>query len=346
MKKLLSILLALALVSSFCISFAEGIDGQGKEYDIIYLTPSTASQFWTYIGIGIENALKDAQEKYNVKINLSTVGPAEEAQTEDYVTAFEQAIAKQPDAIITATLAIDATVPKAKEATKNGIVLNFVNCGLGVGDDGAHQENYNQFYFCSNDTIGELAGQAFIAAMEKKGLALDKGVVGINTNVVNEALNHRVDSFRAYLTEKAPGLKQTDTYYNGNVVEKSQANAENIISTYGDELVGMYSGNNITGDGVALAVKGAGLGSKIVSVAVDSDDTEIQALQEGNLDAIIVQDAYAQGYKGMENAILTLILGKNPEEVKQVNCPPVIITPDNMNTDEMQDLLDPTRLKK
>ena len=346
MKKLLSILLALALVASLSLSFAEGIDGQGKEYDVIYLTPSTASQFWTYIGIGIENALKDAEANYNVKINYSTVGPAEEAQTEDYVTAFEQAIAKQPDAIITATLAIDATVPKAKEATKNGIVLNFVNCGLGVGDDGANQDYYNEFYFCSNDTIGELAGEAFMAAMEKKGLPTDKGIVGINANVVNEALNHRVDAFKAYIAEKAPGLQQTETYYNGNVVEKSQENAENIISTYGDQLVGMYSSNNITGDGVALAVKGAGLGGKIVSVAVDSDDAEIQALKEGYIDAIIVQDAYAQGYKGMENAILTLILGKNPEEVKQVNCPPVIITPDNMNTEEMQDLLDPTRLKK
>ena len=31
--------------------------------------------------------------------------------------------------------------------------------------------------------------------------------------------------------------------------------------------------------------------------------------------------AYAQGYKCMENAILTLINGENPESEKQVNCP-------------------------
>ena len=293
---------------------------EGKTYSIIYLTPSTASQFWTYVGIGIENAMKDMEEKEGVKIEFSTVGPAEESQTEDYVTAFEQCIAKKPDAIVTATLAIDATVPKAKEATQNGIVLNFVNCGLGVGDDGAHEEDYNQFYYCSNDTIGE--------------------------NVENEALNHRIQSFRDYMAANAPDLTLTDTYYNGNVVETSQANAENIISTFGSELIGMYSGNNITGDGVCLAVQAAGIGDKIVSVAVDSDDTEIAALGNGSLDAIIVQDAYAQGYKCMENAIQTLINGSNPESVKQVNCPPVIITSSNMNDKEMQDLLDPTRLKK
>ena len=48
----------------------------------------------------------------------------------------------------------------------------------------------------------------------------------------------------------------------------------------------------------------------------------------------------------MENAILTLLEGKNPESKKQVNCPPVVINSENMAYEEMQDLLDPTRLKK
>jgi ribose transport system substrate-binding protein len=321
-------------------------DVKGQTYDIVYLTPSTASQFWTYVEVGIKNAMIDMEDKYGITVNYSTVGPAEESQTEDYVTAFEQTIAKQPDAIVTATLAIDATIPKAQEATQNGIVLNFVNCGLGVGDDGANADAYNEFYYCSNDTIGEMAGQAFLEAMEKKGISTDSGVVGVTTNVENEALNHRVDGFRNYLTENAPGLTQTDTYYNDNVVETSQSNAENIISTYGDELVGLYSGNNITGDGVCNAVQAAGIGDQIVNVAVDSDDTEIAALEGGYCDAIIVQDAYQQGYLCMENAILTLMLGENPESKQQVNCPPVIITQDNMNDSEIQDLLDPTRLAK
>lgn len=362
MKKIVAMLLVLVMVFSFtaCKSTTsknsdttkptqsgtnEGTDtDSGKTYDVVYLTPSTASQFWTYVGIGIENAIKDLEDKEGITVNFSTVGPAEESQTEDYVTAFEQTIAKKPDAIVTATLAIDATVPKAEEATKNGIILNFVNCGLGSGNDGAHADAYNQFYYCSNDTIGEMAAQAFIDAMATKGIT--EGIVGVNMNVENEALNHRIQSFRDYMAANAPSITLTDTYYNGNVVETAQANAENIISTYGDKLVGMYSGNNITGDGVCLAVQSSGIGSKIVSVAVDSDDTEIAALKNGSLDAIIVQDAYAQGYKCMENALLTLITGSNPETEKQVNCPPVVITSANMDDSAMQDLLDPTRLKK
>lgn len=356
MKKVVSMLLVGAMTLSLAACSGGKSSGSSddkssskggsdkKSYHVIYLTPSTASQFWTYVGIGIENAMKDIEESEGITVDYEVVGPAEESQTEDYVTTFEQCIGKQPDAIVTATLAIDATVPKAQEATNAGIVLNFVNCGIGTGDDGANEDYYNEFYYCSNDTIGEMAAEAFKDAMDAKGVT--SGVLGMNTNVENEALNHRIDGFRTKIAEIAPELELTDTYYNGNDVETAQKNAENIISTYGDKLIGMYSGNNITGDGVCNAVADSNVGDKFINVAVDSDDIEIQALKNGVLDAIIVQDAYAQGYKCMENALCTLIDGKNPESKKQVNCPPVVITKDNMDDSDMQDLLDPTRLQK
>lgn len=177
MKKVVSMLLVGAMTLSLAACSGGKSSGSSddkssskggsdkKSYHVIYLTPSTASQFWTYVGIGIENAMKDIEESEGITVDYEVVGPAEESQTEDYVTTFEQCIGKQPDAIVTATLAIDATVPKAQEATNAGIVLNFVNCGIGTGDDGANEDYYNEFYYCSNDTIGEMAAEAFKDAM-------------------------------------------------------------------------------------------------------------------------------------------------------------------------------------
>ncbi len=79
--------------------------------------------------------MKDYEAQLGVKIEYSITGPAEEVDAEGYVSALENAIASQPGPILTATLNIDPTVPKAKEAHDAGIVLNFVNCGLG-GDEG------------------------------------------------------------------------------------------------------------------------------------------------------------------------------------------------------------------
>ncbi len=106
-----------------------------------------------------------------------------------------------------------------------------------------------------------MAAEAFKDAMDAKGVT--SGVLGMNTNVENEALNHRIDGFRTKIAEIAPELELTDTYYNGNDVETAQKNAENIISTYGDKLIGMYSGNNITGDGVCNAVADSNVGDSL-----------------------------------------------------------------------------------
>lgn len=337
MKKITSLVLTILMISTLFI----GASTAEEAYDIIYLTPSTASSFWSQVEVGILQAKADLEKELGITINYSVVGPAEEQETEKYITAFENAIAQSPKAIVTATLSIDSTVAKAREASEQGIVLNFVNCGLGVGDDGAHQEYYNEFYYCSNDTIGELAGQAFLKAMADKGMSTEKGVIGVNMNVENEALNHRIQAFRDYIAANAPKLEMTETYYNNNVVENSQTNAENIISSYGTDLVGMYSGNNITSDGVCNAVRGANLKDNFVSVGVDSDDIEIKALRDGFLQAIIVQNAYEQGYLCMENAIRTVVTGTNPETVKQVNCPPVIVTMDNIDSEEISFIMNP-----
>lgn len=338
MKKITVILMTMVLVLGLFAgcSSAEAAD----TYEIVYLTPSTASSFWSQVEVGILQAKADLETELGITINYNVVGPAEEQQTEQYIEAFENTIAQAPDAIVTATLAIDSTVPKAREASDAGIVLNFVNCGLGVGDDGAYQEYYNEFFYCSNDTIGELAGEAFLAGMEKEGLPLDQGTIGINMNVENEALNHRIQAFRDYITANAPELTMTETYYNNNVVEKSQTNAENIIASY-EDLIGMYAGNNITADGVCNAIRGAGLKDGFVAVGVDSDDIEIKALYDDYLNAIIVQNAFDQGYKCMDNAIRTLVEGKNPEAIQQVNCPPVIVTKDNIDSEEIQFMMNP-----
>ena len=274
----------------------------------------------------------------------SITGPAEEADAEGYVSALENAIASQPDAILTATLNIDPTVPKAKEAHDAGIVLNFVNCGLGngdEGDEGTHGEYYNEFYYCSNTTIGEMAAQAFLDAMAEKGISTDKGTIGMQMNMENAALDFRMQGFRDYMAEKAPGLTLTDTEYNDNDSADAQADAENTINAVGADLIGIYAGNNVTCDGVCNALRAANMKEGVVSIGVDSDDVEIAALRDGFLSAIIVQDAFTQGYKCMENAILTLVNGQNPETSKQVNCPPVVVNMENIDSEKIQFMMSP-----
>lgn len=343
MKKIIALVLALVMIAALfagCKSDEGSTADGGKTYKIIYVTPSTASDFWSQVETGIQQAKKDYEAKLGIKIDYSVMGPAQEVDAEGYVSALENAISQKPDAILTATLNIDPTVPKAKEATEAGIILNFVNCGICNGDMPENQAYYNQFYYCSNTTIGEMAAQAFLTAMGEKGLSTEAGTVGMQMNMENAALDYRMSGFANWMASNAPGLTLTDIQYNGNDSADAQADAEGTISAVTD-LIGFYAGNNVTCDGVCNALRAANMKDGVVSVGVDSDDVEIAALKDGFLSAIIVQDAFTQGYKCMENAILTAHEGKNPEANKEVNVPPVIVTGANIDSEEIKFMMSP-----
>ncbi len=352
MKKALSVILTGMLVVSLAAcgksggtSEKESSEDGAKKYDVVYLSPSTESEYWQYAEIGMQNAAIDLAKEKGIEINFSVSGPATEAETDAYIKAFESVIASGPDSIITATLAPDGTVPKTQEAQQAGIYVNFVSMGLEDGDSNEYGDFYGVHYYCDNKTIGETAAKAMLDGWKDAGIE-PKGKVGMHMSVVVESLEKRMDGFKDYMEANAPDVELLDTLYNENDVNNAQSNVETQISTYGKELIGLYGGNNVSGDGIALALKNAGEGDNILGIGVDSDSIEIEALETGDLYAIVVQTPYEQGYAAMENAIEYLETGKNTETEKHTNCPSQAVTKGNMDTEESKALLDPTILKK
>lgn len=347
-KKLIAILTVGAMLVSMATCglitvAAEEDAAEGGEYTIVYLTPSTESEYWQYNEVGMRNAIVDLEADRGITINFDVQGPATEAESDAYIKAFETVISTQPDAIITATLTAEATVPKTKEAQSANIYVNFVGMGLEGGDSNEYGDYYGVHYYCDNYNIGRTAGEAFMKGLEEKGIE-PKGIVGMHMSVVVPTLEDRMRGFKEYLNENAPDIEVIDTLYNENDVQKAQTNVETQISTYGDELIGFFGGNNISGDGIALAVKNAGKADSIVGVAVDSDSVEIEGLESGNLYGIVVQTPYQQGYDAMVNAIDYLQTGENNAPSKHVDCPSTCVTAENMGTDEMQAMLNPKLL--
>lgn len=315
-----------------------------KSLNITWVSCSTESEFWQYQEIGMKNAAKDMEKEHGVSINFTTVGPATEAETESYIRAFENAIASKPDAIISATQVPDSTRSISKEAMQMGIVVNFTNCGLETIDSSEFADCYNQYYTTVSADVGDLAGKVMLEQLEEAGIP-KKGVIAMEFSNVNPSLQPRMDNFKAYI-EKNSEIKVLDTLYNNNSLEQAQADIENQIATYGNQLIGIYGANNISGDGIALAVENAGIKDKVITIGVDSDPTEIKALENGTLDCIIVQDAYGQGYASMKNAVETLLEGKNPEKEQKVTMPPEAVTTKNMKEEKYAALLNPNLLAK
>ncbi len=311
-----------------------------EELNFVYVTPSTESGYWgSYVLIGIENAVKDIEAKYGVKVNLEVQGPTAENMVDQFMSTLEAVIAQKPDGILLGQLNPDAVAPLVKDATAQGIRVNLISIGVPL-----EPQEYGALFYCDQPQQGEFAAQAYMDAVKAKGLAED-GTTAMHMSVVVPILEEKLNNFRTTLQGLAPNMTILDTQYNENDVNKGITLMQDQLATYGDDLVGFFAGNNVTGNAVARVIEESGKSDQLVGVAIDSDPAEIDALKNGFLDALIVQTPYEQAYQATMDIAMFLLECKDPN-TQDVNIPAVTITKANMDTPEMQALLDPTILKK
>ena len=311
-----------------------------EELHIVYVTPSTESGYWgEYVRIGVENAIMDIEEEYGVPVKYEYQGPALEASQDEFLSILEGVIAKKPDGIVLGQLSPDSVKPLVEQAAEYDIYVNFVSIGI----DDLADEDYGALYYCDQPEQGALAAQTFYDAMVEKGLAMD-GTVGVHMSVVVPILEEKIQMFVATLQELAPELTILETQYNENDVNNGITLMEAQLAAYGDDLIGFFGGNNVTGDAIVRVIEESGRANKLVGVAVDSDPAEIEGMRNGYLDALVVQTPYDQAYNATKSIAEYWIDGV--QGPKAVNMSASVVTPANMDEPEMQALLDPTILAR
>lgn len=307
---------------------------------IVYLTPSTDSGYWgVQVAVGVENAIVDIKKEYGVEVEYEMVGPVQEQQFDIYISTLEAVIAKQPDGIAMGQLNPDAVAPLVKEATEKGIRVNLISIGVEPPLTG---EQYGQLFYCDQPEQGKMAAEAYVAALQEKGLPLN-GVTGVHMSIVIPILEEKINMFVSTLQELAPDMTILETQYNENDITKGIGLMESQLATHGDKLVGFFGGNNVTGDAIVKVIEESGRADSLVGIAVDADPLEVEGLRKGYLDGLVVQTPYDQAYNatmGIAEFVLEGIDGSD-----SVNMPASVVTPANMDTPEMQALLDPTILK-
>jgi len=303
-----------------------------KPYNIALIIKATDSDFWQYVIIGGTNYGLDNPDKAKV----SWYGPKSEADIEKQVAIVEDIISKKPDAIVIASTSSDATVPALENAIDQGIAVVTI-------DNKVNSDKIPAFLATNNKVGGGLCADQLVAALKTKGVPL-KGTVGLVSAMAGiQVLGDRDQGFRDRMKEIAPDINVLETRFTDNDIAKSLAASEDIDTSQGDKLIGIFADNNHTGDGVARMITERNLGDKVVAVAYDSDPEEVSALKTGALKALILQDPYGMGYKGCTTAITLLDGGTVP---KYIDTGAVAVTKENMNDKNVLDLLDPTRLKR
>ncbi len=342
MKRIATLFLALAMLLSVTSALA------ADEVKLAFVIPGTNSQYWNqYCGTGCMNAIQDIEKEFGVTVNATMYGDAQEGNTEAYLGIMESVVATAPDVIITATMEENGTISVVRDAYNQGIYLNFVSLGV---VQGSVDDCYGALYYCDQPGQGIVAGN-YVAdcLVEKMGADADwsQYYVGQHLATSTAVLEQKMEMFKSTISERLPGINVLDTLYNENDINNAQANVENQLSTYGEKLIAIFGGNNVSGDGIVLACKNANR-KDLVTCAVDSDEIEIEGLKEGFLTAILCQTPYAQTYHATYDALKAFVTGvdldtfNQGENMYDYPCSPC--PADKMEETEYAALLDPTIL--
>jgi ribose transport system substrate-binding protein len=81
---------------------------------------------------------------------------------------------------------------------------------------------------------------------------------------------------------------------------RSLAAAENILSAHPD-LAGLFASSEPSSLGAIQAVKTRGLSGKLKLVTFDSSRSHVEALSEGTIDVMLVQDPVRIGYEAVRS---------------------------------------------
>ena len=329
MKKILSIMFAFIALSLFLIS-CEKKDTQQPKSDaknvkeIAVILKATDSEFWQSMALGA----KKYAENNPGTVNITVYGPQTEAHIAELVAILENVISQKPDGILVAPSNADSIVVAVNQAMSKGIPV--------VTADNSINTDVTTHIATDNIVGGAAAADALVEAIKSKGQKLE-GKVAIIAPDVFEVIDRRIEGFVDRIAEIAPNLEIMDPRYCDNDIAKSLNISQDILLST-DDLIGFYGANNHSADGIARALRETGKYKSISTAAYDSDPEEVQALADGVINALIVQDPWALGYKGVEFLVDSI----NGEEVEEYFNPGVTsITSDKMNEPKNKAMLDP-----
>ncbi|MDY3917920.1 MAG: substrate-binding domain-containing protein [Candidatus Limivivens sp.] len=275
------------------------------------------NDFWTSL---LEGA-KMAAEEYGVE--LTVMAGKSEDDYEGQIRKIREAIARNPDVILLSPTSYTEITEAAGEIKKAGIRLVLVDSVL-------DEEIQDALVSTDNFNAGGKMGQLLLEIMpENPVIGIVSHVQGSSTAMEREA------GFRAAVGEYASCV--VDTVYGNSNYEKTYEVTRNMLEKCPDinVIVGM---NEYSAVGAARAVKDAGLTGQIKMVGFDNSLEEIQLLEEGVFQGIVVQKPFNMGYLGVEKSVALLKGERFPDAVDSGS---ELITKENMYEIENQKLLFP-----
>ena len=310
-KSVIALLVLALLIPSASVAFAQ------KSDTIVFIPKSTDVTYWLFLRKGAADKGKELGYKVEYQ------GVARESEIAGQVSLVSNIAASKPAGILMAATDAKALVPPVEAAVNAGVPVIMVDSG--VDSDAPYAsittDNYDGAY---------KGGKLLAEMIGGKGKVINLGITAGSETGIQRSEGF-IDAIKEY-----PDIELLPVQW----TMAEAATAMNITSdllTSNPDINGIFSAAAPMAVGAAQTLKARGLDKKIKLVTFDPSPEVLPLFEEGVINGIIAQDPYQMGYRGVE--LLDMIIKGGTIDDKKIQIPVAVITPENYDSPETQQLL-------
>jgi len=317
----------LAIAGCLLVVVAMGLAGcarqsaeQTGKKRIAVIPKSMSHVFWTTV----EQGAKEAGSRAGV--DLVWKSPLKESDRGAQIDLVQQFVADDVAGIVLAPLDSKALVGPVQAARQAGIPVVIIDSGL----DAQPGQDFVSFVGTNNSLGGRMGGEEMVRLLNGKGK-----VVLLRYMAGSASTTERETGFLSALQGQAGIEVISENRFAGTTAGEGQVAALNMIDVI-KQADAVFCPNESSTDGMLQALRKEGLAGKVTFVGFDASPPLVEALRNGEIQALVVQNPRKMGSLGVQT-LLAHLAGQAVEA--NIDTGAVVVTRENMDQPEIRPLL-------
>ncbi|EIP97432.1 ABC-type sugar transport system, periplasmic component [Opitutaceae bacterium TAV1] len=289
--------LALA-VSALLTPVVSSAADSGKPLTIAVVGKATTHSYWK----SVEAGARKAGEELNVKIEWQ--GPLDDSKVADQIAIFNNLATSGIDGMVFAPCDDKALAPHVRTAARRGLPISIIDSPLAARQG----RDYINYVSTDNKAAGNTAADTLIKLVGPQP-AYGGQVLMIRFTEGSASTRQREDGFTERLARDGAFRIVAQQFTDGSMAG-AQRVAETLLGNYVKnnklELDGIFAPNQPSAEGTYNAVNALrkkGVEVKARFVGFDDSALLLQGLDNGVVDALVVQAPFQMGYLGVKSVV-------------------------------------------
>ncbi|HEX3684456.1 MAG TPA: substrate-binding domain-containing protein [Bryobacteraceae bacterium] len=284
---------------------------------------ATSHLFFLSVHAGVEQAARDFH------LDILWNGPQNETDYARQIEIVDSMITRQVAALAISATDDRALVAPIERAIRAGIPVTIFDSAVDI-------DNYVSFIATDNHSAGCTAARTLASLLGNHGaVAMVMQKPGGTSTVLRER------GFDETMAKEFPRIQVVARQFGMADPARSRAAAEDILTAHPD-LAGLFASSEAASLGSIQAIRNRGLAGKLKLVTFDFSKTHVEALEDGTINAMLVQNPFQLGYEAVKS-LHDKLNGRTP--LKRLELPARVILKSDLTKPDVRALLSPDWLK-